>query len=260
MTEENVNADGTVTIACDFARARSVLLTHGNLRPLFERWPRHHDVNRLNLEPEHAALFENALGRRSSCTLPGQSRSRHVTWTINIGRPAVNLFLGGDTITGAVTGRVFTEGVAAFDNGRFFQESIVAGKGPFRSHAIFRSGRRVRRRRAILRDERTTPGQTLRPWRLRVRHGARPSGLRRGLVCRPRRGHGSARSEKSEDLGHIETRAFPDGVVVARNPVASPACCCRASSRIPTRSSPARNPWRSPALDAPDRTSSHAPP
>ena len=137
MSEETSrNDDGVVEIACDFVRARSVLLTHGDLRPLFERWHRHHDENRLELDPEHARLFEEALAA-FTLHLAGQSRNRHVTWTVNIGKPAVNLFLVGDTASGSVAGRVYTENVATFYSGQFYQESIVAGKGPFRSHAVF---------------------------------------------------------------------------------------------------------------------------
>lgn len=131
--------DGVVTIRCDFVRHRSVLLTHGDLRPLFERWHRHQDANRIELEAMQAAMFEDALAA-FVLHLAGQSRNRHVTWTVNIGEPATNLFLGGDTIGGSVAGRVFTENVATFDKGQFFQESIVAGKGPFRSHATFPRG------------------------------------------------------------------------------------------------------------------------
>lgn len=138
MTEKNAKtgADGVVEILCDFVRNRSVLLTHGNLRALFERWHRHHDTHGIDLEPAHAALFEDALAAWT-LHLAGQSRNKHMTWTVNIGKPAVNLFLGGDTYTGSVTGRVFTENVATFDKGQFYQESYVAGKGPFRSYATF---------------------------------------------------------------------------------------------------------------------------
>lgn len=138
MTEEQDpgNADGIVEIRCDFVRNRSVLLTHGDLRPLFERWHRHHKENLLVTDPEHDALFENALAA-FTLHLAGQSRNKHLTWTVNIGSPAVNLFLGGSTIDGWVTGRVFSENVATFDKGQFYQESIVGGKGPFRSFASF---------------------------------------------------------------------------------------------------------------------------
>lgn len=136
MSEENARADGVVEITCDFVRHRNVLLTGGDLRPLLERWHRHHDANSLHLDPGHAAMFENALAA-FVLHLAGQSRNRHMTWTINIGSPAINLFLGGDTHTGGVTGRVFTEDVATFPKGQFYQEAIVGGKGPFRSHATF---------------------------------------------------------------------------------------------------------------------------
>lgn len=136
MSEEHANADGVVEISCDFVRNRSVLLTHGDLRPLFERWHRHHDAHGLDLDPACAAMFENALAA-FTLHLAGQTRNRHMTWTINIGSPAINLFLGGDTASGAVTGRVFTEDVATFPKGQFYQETIVGGKGPFRSHATF---------------------------------------------------------------------------------------------------------------------------
>lgn len=128
--------DGVTQISCDFVRNRNVLLTHGDMRPLFERWHRHHDDHRLDLDPSHARMFEDALAA-FVLHLAGQPRNRHMSWTINIGKPPVNLFLGGSTYDGTATGRLFTENVAEFATGQFYQEAYAAGKGPFRSHATF---------------------------------------------------------------------------------------------------------------------------
>lgn len=131
--------DGITQIACDFVRNRNVLLTHGDFQPLFERWHRHHDRHGLDLEPAQANRFEDALAA-FVLHLAGQPRNRHMSWTINLGKPPVNLFLGGSTYDGTVTGRLFTENVAEFNQGQFYQESYAAGKGPFRSHATFDGG------------------------------------------------------------------------------------------------------------------------
>lgn len=126
-------------IACDFVRQHSVLLTHGDLRPLFERWHRHYDEHRLDLDPALANHFETGLAV-FVLHLAGQSRNRHMTWTVAPGEPHASFLFAGSTGDGEVTGRVFTENIATFDKGRFYQDNIIAGKGPFRSYAEFPRG------------------------------------------------------------------------------------------------------------------------
>jgi len=228
MSDETTNDDGVVTIRCDFIRGRNVLLTHGDLRPLFERWHRHHDDHRIGLEPAHAALFEDALAA-FTLHLAGQSRNRHVTWTVNIGRPAVNLFLGGDTFSGSVAGRVFSQNVAAFDTGQFYQESIVAGKGPFRSQATFVADAGILdavEEYYAMSEQRPAKIFDLGECRFAMAH-AHPDydeGWFTGLDA-----DGVLRLSETEALGHIETRRF------------GWRCGCEDPSRIPGVLLPA---WR----------------
>lgn len=132
---------GLVKVGCDFVRGRNVLIAHADFRPLLEHWHAHHERNRLATAPEQDAQFEEALAA-FALHLAVQPRNRHFSWTINIGRPAYNIFLGGSTQDCTVAGRIFNEEVAEFPKGQFYQEMVMGNREPFRSHTTF-DGTRV---------------------------------------------------------------------------------------------------------------------
>ena len=64
-------------------------------------------------------------------------RNEVLAGTINLQPPLLNLFLGGDTETGAVVGRVFTENVKEAQENVFYQEVVKGNKPLHRSVVPF---------------------------------------------------------------------------------------------------------------------------
>ncbi len=117
-TSEPVNGAEIIT---EFVRHRNVLITRGDLSPLFVDYYLHLADNQLKPAPEHDRLFKQAL---AAFALHCASRPRyeHLAWTISLQEPRLNLFLAGDNEDCTVTGRIFTENVREAEKNVFYSD------------------------------------------------------------------------------------------------------------------------------------------
>ncbi|MEZ5413895.1 MAG: Hsp33 family molecular chaperone HslO [Opitutaceae bacterium] len=138
MSESNpVNpAQSGLEVRTYFVRERNVLLALANFSELFVDYYLHLSDQRVQLQPEHDALFKRAL---AAFTLHCASRpwNEMTAWTINIQEPLVNLFLTGDNEIGSVTGRVFDEDVKQLPANIFYADVVRDRKPPRRSMVNF---------------------------------------------------------------------------------------------------------------------------
>jgi len=122
----------TLSIDSCFIRGRNALYAKADLGPLYMARYLHLQENRLQVDPEHDALFKRAL---AAFVLHCVSRPRRETlaWTLNFQEPLLNVFLVGDTGEGSVAGRVYSENVKRAEENALYQESA---RGP---HPLHRS-------------------------------------------------------------------------------------------------------------------------
>lgn len=131
-------ADAGIEIRTSFVRGRNLLLARAELSELFVDYYLHLGAQQIKVAPDHDALFKRAL---AAFALHCASRPRNelTAWTINFQAPRVNLFLVGDNETGAVTGRVFDEGVKELPENIFYCD-VVRGREPKRRSAVTFAG------------------------------------------------------------------------------------------------------------------------
>lgn len=123
-------------IHSDFVRGRNILWAHADFTQLFQYFAQHCEQHGLDADSELAQIFKHTL---AAFALHSASRPRgeHISWTINMQRPLVNLFLVADTTESTVAGRFFTENVKVAETNSFFQEVVRVGKPLQRSYVDF---------------------------------------------------------------------------------------------------------------------------
>lgn len=119
-------ANGAVVTA-DFVRHRNVMLLQAEMSPLFVDYYLHLADNGIRHTPEQDTLLKQAL---TAFTLHAAARPRneHLSWTIGLQEPRLNLFMAGDNEDCTVTGRLFTENVREAPRNLFFGE-LMPGRG-----------------------------------------------------------------------------------------------------------------------------------
>lgn len=129
-------ARGGIQVANHFVRNRNVLLSEFDAAPLFVDYYLHRKDHRLEYTAQLDGLLKDFL---AAFALHGAARPRNevLAWTIRFPDPLASLFLVGDTEVGAITGRVFTEGVRPGGTGDFYQEVKRPGKPLQRSMVEF---------------------------------------------------------------------------------------------------------------------------
>jgi len=135
MTEK-IGGSPATQIQSFFVRGRNALYTVADFETLYTDYYLHlmdHDIH----PPEaHVNLFKSAL---AALTLhcAAQPRNTHLSWTINLQQPLLNIFLVADTHDSTVTGRVFERNVRRDDHNGLYQEIIRPGKEKMRSYVDF---------------------------------------------------------------------------------------------------------------------------
>ncbi len=121
-----------------FVRHRNVLLARADFSELYVDYYLHLGEHKVQVAPEHAALFKRAL---AAFALHCASRpwNEMTAWTLNFQEPLVNVFLTGDNETGAITGRVFDEDVRQLESNVFYCDVVKPGQ-PKRRSAVNFSG------------------------------------------------------------------------------------------------------------------------
>jgi len=121
MSESTSEPVTGAEIITEFVRHRNVLITRGDLSPLFVDYYLHLADNQLKPAPEHDRLFKQAL---AAFALHAASRPRfeHLAWTIGLQDPRLNLFLTADNEDCTVAGRIFTENVREAEKNVFYSD------------------------------------------------------------------------------------------------------------------------------------------
>jgi len=136
MSDDESPAEPVFSVVSNFVRERNVLFAMANFGDLYVDYYLHLKDNRIELDPRADDLLKISL---AAFALHCVSRPRNevLAWTINFQDPLLNLFLGGDTETGAVVGRAFTENVKEADENVFYQEVAKGNKPIHRSVVPF---------------------------------------------------------------------------------------------------------------------------
>ena len=113
----------STVVTADFIRHRNVMLVQGDLSPLFVDYYLHMADNGLKYTPEFESPFRRGL---IAFTLHCASRPRneHISWTISLQQPRMNLFYAGDNEDCQVIGRLFTENVREAQKNVFYNELV----------------------------------------------------------------------------------------------------------------------------------------
>ena len=139
MTDQNpFDAAQAIPITSRFIRGRNVLYAKADFSPLFVDYYLHQKDHRVEITPEADAMLKKALALFSLHCV-SHPHNQVLAWTINFQEPLLNLFLGGDTETGAVVGRAYTENIKKAAEGAFYQDLVRRGREPHRSVVGFDS-------------------------------------------------------------------------------------------------------------------------
>ena len=129
-------ADSGLEIRTSFVRGRNALVARADFGDLFVDYYLHLSDQKLQIAPEHDALFKRAL---AAFVLHAASRpwNEMTAWTMNFQQPLLNVFLTGDNETGAVTGRIFSEDVRELSENVFYNDVVKPGQPKRRSVVNF---------------------------------------------------------------------------------------------------------------------------
>lgn len=136
MPESESTSEPVFSIVSSFVRGRNVLFSTANFSELYVDYYLHLKDHRIEMDSESDELLKTSL---AAFALHCVSRPRNevLAWTINLQKPLLNLFLAGDTETGAVVGRVFKENVKEAEENVFYQEVVRGNKPMHRSVVPF---------------------------------------------------------------------------------------------------------------------------
>ncbi|MEI7909343.1 MAG: disulfide bond chaperone [Verrucomicrobiota bacterium] len=118
------------TIESIFVRHRNALLLRGQFTPLYIDYYLHLMQHAVRPPGELDQMLKDALAILS-LHLVARPWAETIAWTINLRAPRINLFVTGASLTEAVTGRIFTEGVREPERNFFYsQTTSIEGVAP----------------------------------------------------------------------------------------------------------------------------------
>jgi molecular chaperone Hsp33 len=131
---DNLPSDESELLAIKsrFVRGRNLLYARANFSQLYVDYYLHQKDNALSLTPEFDERLKSAIALFSLHCI-SRPRNDILAWTVNFQQPLHNLFLAGDTGTGDVTGRIYTEGVKQAEENVFYQDVVRRNREPHRS-------------------------------------------------------------------------------------------------------------------------------
>jgi len=134
MTNDQNNEASGAVVTADFVRHRNVMLLQADLAPLFVDYYLHLADHGIRHSPENDELLKQAL---TAFTLHSAARPRneHLSWTIGLQNPGLNLFATADNEDCTVAGRLFTENVREAPRSVFYSE-IMAGRGAEKRRSV----------------------------------------------------------------------------------------------------------------------------
>ncbi|MDQ8179732.1 Hsp33 family molecular chaperone HslO [Pelagicoccus sp. SDUM812005] len=121
-----------LSIKSRFVRGRNLLFAKADFSQLYVDYYLHQKDNGLSLTPEFDERLKQAIALFSLHCI-SRPRNDLLAWTVNFQQPLHNLFLAGDTGTGDVTGRIYTEGVKQAEENVFYQDVVRRNREPHRS-------------------------------------------------------------------------------------------------------------------------------
>ncbi|WP_068770727.1 Hsp33 family molecular chaperone HslO [Termitidicoccus mucosus] len=132
-------ADAGHEVRTYFVRGRNALVARAAFGELFVDYFLHNGEQRIDVAEAHAELFKRAL---AGFVLHCASRpwNEMTAWTLHFQEPLLNIFLTGDNETGAVTGRVFAEGVREMESNLFYADVVRPRQPKRRSTTGFAGG------------------------------------------------------------------------------------------------------------------------
>lgn len=125
MPDDQTAGPNGAMVTVDFVRQRNVMLVRAHLEPLLVDYYLHLADHNLRPRPEHEALLKQALVAFTLHTA-ARPRNEHLSWTIGLQQPLLNLFLSGDNEDCIVTCRLFTENVREASRNVFFSELMAS--------------------------------------------------------------------------------------------------------------------------------------
>ncbi|WP_309024976.1 Hsp33 family molecular chaperone HslO [Pelagicoccus sp. SDUM812002] len=121
-----------LSIMSRFVRGRNLLYAKADFSQLYVDYYLHQKDNGLSLRPDLDERLKKAIALFSLHCI-SRPRNDLLAWTVNFQQPLHNLFLAGDTGTGDVTGRIYTEGVKQAEENVFYQDVVRRSREPHRS-------------------------------------------------------------------------------------------------------------------------------
>ena len=103
-------------------RGRAAVVAHGDFEPLFTALEQHLDRWKLPVDPLGLTMLRQGLATLG-LHISSRPRDEVVGVTLSVQNPPVNLFLGADANRGALTGRVYSEGVEEYPENRLFVQT-----------------------------------------------------------------------------------------------------------------------------------------
>ena len=128
------DAGSEVTASSQYVRARHALLLRADFGPIFRDHYLHLMQHGIRLDPAHDGLLTELLAALV-LHLISRPRDEGVAWTLNLQSPRLNLFVTGDSASGLVTGRVYTEHVKEGAENLFFSQ-VVRPNHPARNSVV----------------------------------------------------------------------------------------------------------------------------
>ena len=134
MSEPASDPGSEVVASSHYVRGRHAMLLRAGFSPLFTDYYLHLMQHGLRLEPAHDTLLKEALAALT-LHLISRPRDETVAWTLNLQEPRLNLFVTGDSSSGLVTGRVYTDHVREGDQSLFYSQ-VLRPNHPARTSVV----------------------------------------------------------------------------------------------------------------------------
>lgn len=113
------SSDSTAHVERFILRAHDAMLAYGEFGALFEAYHRHARRWDLPLDPLGSVMMHQALG--GACLqLSFRVAEETSAWTVNVRKPALNLFVCGGGNDATITGQYFVDAVQAIEDNRLF--------------------------------------------------------------------------------------------------------------------------------------------
>lgn len=118
---------GILEVRSYFVRGRNALVARADFEPLYIDYYLHLADYGLRYERAQDALLKDALAALT-LHLASRPQDEGAGWTLNFRKPAMNLFVTGNSRPAQVTGRIFTEDVRDFEKNVFIAQTIRNGQ------------------------------------------------------------------------------------------------------------------------------------